>query len=75
MTNEDGGRRWVMEDGWARVRAERMCLVRAGTSEGGVDGENKGGRTGRGGAVVKISNKWRERGSEEELREVDSKYN
>lgn len=39
-----------------------MCLARAGASEGGVDGENKGGRTGRGGADVKISNKWREGG-------------
>ena len=48
--------------------------MRVGASEGGVDGENKGGRTGRGGAVVKISNKWRERGREEGLREVDSKY-
>ena len=56
----------MMEDGWARVRAERMCLA----SEGGVDDKNKGGRTGRGRANVKLS----KRGREEGLRGVDSKY-
>jgi hypothetical protein len=56
------------------VRGERTCLARAGASEGGVDGEIEGGRTGRGRVDVKISSKWREGGKEEELREVHSKY-
>jgi hypothetical protein len=51
-----------MMDGWAWVRGERMCLARAGASEGGVDGEYKGGPAGRGWMDVKISNKWREGG-------------